>query len=90
VGEMGSNALGVVPASHCRSRKLNKHLVGCEMMAACGMPVFARLATAAQVNTVPTNTFSENSLTTMAGNSMHVPCVGFAILAAMLCTEAVH
>lgn len=70
--------------------KAGRWLVGKELLNAVGVPVMAESAQTARVDkaSIQRVHLSEHALTTMCGNSMHVPCVGFAILVAALCIEA--
>jgi hypothetical protein len=70
--------------------KAGRWMVGKELLNAVGIPVMAESAQAARVDkaSIEDLRLSEHALTTMCGNSMHVPCVGFSILSAALCVEA--
>jgi len=65
-------------------------LIGKELLNAVGVPVLTESAQAARVDraSIEDLQLSEHALTSMSGNSMHVPCVGFSILVAALCVEA--
>ncbi len=64
---------------------LERFLTGTEMLAAMGLPVLPEHAATAYCEVFKTDGVTNAALMQMAGNAMHVPSVGFAILTALLC-----
>ena len=73
-----------------RSDQRGRWLIGKELLTALGLPVTGPMAAAARVDPVVVDMLTEANMAKMAGNGMHLPSVGLAMLAAILCTDEVH
>lgn len=82
---------GSLPCSAISSRlwsvRHQRTFLATEALQATGVPVSQHTATAAQVEPSKLANASEAAIFTMAGNSMHVPSVGLALLLAVLGVE---
>lgn len=69
------------------SKAKKRQMLGAEMMDAIGIPCSVRAACAATAERFDMSDISESGIRHMAGNAMHVPCVGFAMLCAAVCVK---